>query len=184
MSLKHIAFAGALMGLLVNHYRDAPPRFIVVEPDRAACILASAAAGDDRPHTVGGDLDTIMAGLACGRPNPATWDILKNFSSGYVSCGDCVAANGMRILAHPLAGDKAVEAGESGAVGIGLLDLLVNVPALAGLRRELAMAPDSTLLCFNTEGATDPVTYRKILWYGHYPLPPGPDVSSEHEASR
>ncbi|MGD8242582.1 MAG: diaminopropionate ammonia-lyase, partial [Desulfobacterales bacterium] len=165
------AFAGALMGFLVNVYRHNPPRFIVVEPKRAACILASAAAGDGRPHTVGGDLNTIMAGLACGEPNPATWDILRDFTSGYVSCGDFVAANGMRILAHPLPGDVAVEAGESGAVGIGLLDLLVNAPALAGLKRELAIGPDTTLLCFNTEGATDPANYRKILWYGHYPLP-------------
>ena len=172
------AFAGALMGFLVNIYRHNPPRFIVVEPERAACILASAAAGDGRPHNVGGDLDTIMAGLACGEPNPATWDILRDFSSGYVSCGDFVAANGMRILAHPLPGDVAVEAGESGAVGIGLLDLLVNAPALAGLKRELAIGPDSTLLCFNTEGATDPANYRKIIWYGRYPLPPGSDVSS------
>ncbi len=174
------AFAGALMGFLVSHYHDDPPRFIVVEPQRAACILASASAGDGRPHAVGGDLDTIMAGLACGEPNPATWDILRDFASGYVSCGDFVAANGMRILAHPLPGDTAVEAGESGAVGIGLLDLLANAPALADLKHELAIGPQSTLLCFNTEGATDPANYREILWYGRYPLPPGPGAASAH----
>jgi threonine dehydratase len=37
-----------------------------------------------------------------------------------------VAANGIRILANPMEGDAAVEAGESGAVGIGLIDLLAN----------------------------------------------------------
>ena len=33
----------------------------------------------------------------------------------------------------------------------------------------LGIGPDSTLLCFNTEGATDPVSYREILWHGKYP---------------
>ena len=31
------------------------------------------------------------------------------------------------------------------------------------------MGPDSTLLCFNTEGATDPINYQEIIWRGKYP---------------
>jgi len=63
---------------------------------------------------VTGDLNTVMAGLACGEPNPIGWDILRDFCSCYVSCDDFVAANGVRILANPLKGDTRVEAGESG----------------------------------------------------------------------
>ncbi|MBL0712325.1 MAG: diaminopropionate ammonia-lyase [Desulfosarcina sp.] len=162
------AFAGAMVGYLVNRYHDNPPRFIIMEPNKAACILASAAAADGRPHAVTGNLETIMVGLACGEPNPAAWEILRDFASGYISCGNFVAANGIRILANPLEGDNAVEAGESGAVGIGLLDLLANTPAFVGLKRELAIGPDATLLFFNTEGATDPANYREILWHGKY----------------
>jgi len=43
------------------------PALIVVEPDKAACLLASAIAG--KPAAVSGKLDTIMAGLACGEPS-------------------------------------------------------------------------------------------------------------------
>ncbi|MDJ0885116.1 MAG: diaminopropionate ammonia-lyase [Desulfobacterales bacterium] len=165
------AFAGAMVGYLVNRFPESPPRFIIMEPDKAACILASAASAGTGTQAVGGDLDTIMAGLACGEPNPAAWEILRDFACGFLSCADFTAANGMRILAHPLAGDPAVEAGESGAVGLGVLDLLVNAPALAAFKRELAIGPETTLLCFNTEGATDPKNFREILWHGRCPDP-------------
>jgi diaminopropionate ammonia-lyase len=54
-------------------------------------------------------------------------------------------------------------------VGIGLLDLLVNHSAFTEIKKKLDIGPDSKLLFFNTEGATDPVNYRNILWYGKYP---------------
>jgi len=161
--------AGAMVGYLVNKFQDNPPRFIIVEPNNAACIFASAAVGDGLPHTVSGDLDTIMVGLACGEPNPIAWDILRDFPSCYISCDNFVAANGIRILANPLRGDYSVEAGESGSVGIGLLDLLANNPDFVKLKQELEIGPDSNLLFFNTEGATDPENYSEILWHGKYP---------------
>jgi diaminopropionate ammonia-lyase len=175
------AMSGAVVGYLANRFRDNPPKFIIMEPNSAACILTSAIAGDGRPHTVTGDLDTIMAGLACGEPSPIAWDILRDFPSCYIGCGDYVAANGIRILANPLAGDGAVEAGESGSVGIGLLELLTNHTAFKKIKNALGIGKDSRLLCFNTEGATDPVNYRRILWYGKYPAPclPGSHLPSK-----
>ena len=162
------AFAAAMVAHLASVYTDPLPRFIVVEPTRAACMLASSAAADGRPHSVGGDLDTIMAGLACGEPSPPAWEILQEWACAYISCENYVAANGMRILANPLTGDDPVEAGESGAVGPGLLDLITTHPAFERLKQRLDIGPESTLLCFNTEGATDPVNYRDVVWYGRY----------------
>ena len=163
------AMSGAVVGYLVNKFRDRSPRFIIMEPNNAACIFASATAGDGKPHAVTGDLDTIMAGLACGEPNLISWPILRDFPSAYVCCDNYVAANGIRILANPVGGDSAVEAGESGSVGIGLLDLLANHSAFKEIKEALDIGPDSKLLFFNTEGATDPVNYREILWYGKCP---------------
>ncbi|NOR50110.1 MAG: diaminopropionate ammonia-lyase [Desulfuromonadales bacterium] len=160
----------AVVGYLINKFRDNPPRFIIMEPNNAACFLVSAAAGDGLPHAVTGELSTIMAGLACGVPSPLAWDILRDFPGCYISCDNFVAANGVRILANPLGGDDAVEAGESGAVGLGLLDLLTNEPAFDKLKQELAIDCDSNVLFFNTEGATDPENYREILWHGKYPF--------------
>ena len=163
------ALAGAVVGHLAQVFQEPRPKFIIMEPDNAACILASAAAGDGQPHAIKGDLDTIMVGLACGEPNPLSWEILRDIPNAYVSCGNSVAANGMRILANPLGGDTSVEAGESGAVGIGLMELLANHTGFETLKDDLEIGPDSTLLCFNTEGATDPVNYQKIIWHGKYP---------------
>jgi diaminopropionate ammonia-lyase len=162
------AFAAAMVAHMAHVFFDSPPRFIVVEPARAACMLASARANDGRPRGVAGDLNTIMAGLACGEPSTLAWDILGGWSCCFIGCEDFVAANGMRILANPTGEDAAVEAGESGAVGIGLLDRLANHPDSAVLRQELEIDSESTVLVFNTEGATDPVNYRDVIWYGKY----------------
>lgn len=164
------AMAGAVLGYCVNKFKGNHPKTIVMEPDKAACIFKSAVAGDGHPHGVSGDLDTIMVGLACGVPNPLGWKILRDFASAYVSCPDYVAARGIRILANPLGDDKRVVAGESGAVGIGLLSLLMEVPQLKGIKDKLGLNEDSVILFFSTEGDTDPVNYRKILWDGKYSL--------------
>ena len=163
------ALAGAVVGYMAQIYRSPRPRFIIVEPCQAACFFASVAAGDGTPHPVTGELDTIMVGLACGEPNPLSWEILRDIPSCYVSCDNFTAANGIRILANCLPGDPPIEAGESGSVGVGLLDLLVNHSEFEELKTILEIGPDSEILFFNTEGATDPHNYREILWYGKYP---------------
>ena len=75
----------------------------------------------------------------------------------------------MRILANPLRGDTPVEAGESGSLGVGLMEMLANNADFEDLKDALGIDRDSTMLCFNTEGATDPVNYREIIWHGKYP---------------
>ena len=78
-----------------------------------------------RRHRRSGD-DHGRTGLRRAQPDGLA--TVAGVCSGYVSCDDYVAANGMRILANPLTGDDRIEAGESGAVGIGLLDLIANLP--------------------------------------------------------
>jgi len=163
------ALAAAVVACISNKYRENPPRFIIMEPNNAACVFASAAAGDGKPKAVSGDLETIMAGLACGEVNTFGWPILRDRPSCYIRCDNYVAANGIRILANPIYDDKAIEAGESGAVGIGLLELLTIHSAFEGVKAQLKIGPDSKILFFNTEGATDPVNYREILWHGKHP---------------
>ena len=162
------SFAAAMVAHMVQVYADRPPRFIVIEPTQAACLLASARAGDGQPRAVRGELGIIMAGLACGEPSTLAWEILKEWVCCFISCGNATAANGMRILANPIGEDARVEAGESGAVGIGLLDRLASHPDCEPLRKELKIGPQSTVLVFNTEGATDPANYQDVVWYGKY----------------
>ncbi|MCP4044550.1 MAG: diaminopropionate ammonia-lyase, partial [Gammaproteobacteria bacterium] len=86
------ALAGAVLGYLINRFQNNPPKFIIMEPSSAACVYASATAGDGKTHAVTGDHETIMAGLACGEVNPISWEILRDFTSCYVSCDNHVAA--------------------------------------------------------------------------------------------
>ena len=117
---------------------------------------------------VGGDLQTIMAGLACGEPNTISWDILRNHADAFVSCPDWVSAKGMRMLAAPVKGDPAVCSGESGAVGMGVISTLMEDGAYKELRDALGLDRSSQVLMFSTEGDTDPEKYRKIVWGGEY----------------
>lgn len=126
----------------------------------------TAAANDGSLHRVTGRLETIMAGLACGEPNSIAWEILGNLSDGFISCPDYAAAQGMRILGNPLAGDTRVSAGESGAATVGLVAEAMRDERLSDLKQALQLDENSVVLCFNTEGDTDKENYRRIVWDG------------------
>jgi len=163
------SFAGGILGYIANVLKDQPPIVTIVEPDKADCIYKSALANDGKPHSVTGDLDTIMAGLACGVPNSMTWEILRDFAKAYVSCPDYVAARGMRVLANPIGNDEKVISGESGAVGLGLVTLLLERKELKELKDKLGFNENSVILCISTEGDTDPVHYNKVVYDGKNP---------------
>ena len=113
-------------------------------------------------------MPTIMAGLACGEANIIGWDVLKNCSSMFVSAPDHIAANGMRILGNPIAGDTKVVSGESGAVTLGLLYEIMTNSEYSELKEKLTLDENSKVLLFSTEGDTDPDKYREIVWEGEY----------------
>ncbi len=163
------SLAGAGGGCFASLYPDNPPKFVVMEARSADCLYQGALAGDGRPRMVGGDLRTIMAGLACGEPNTISWDILRNHADAFVSCPDWVSAKGMRMLAAPMKGDPAVTSGESGAVGMGVISTLMEDDAYQEARNALELDRNSRVLMFSTEGDTDPEQYRKIVWGGEYP---------------
>lgn len=163
------ALAGALQGYFAAIFGESRPITIVVEPDRADCIYQSALAGDGRPRVVTGSMDTIMAGLACGEPNPIGWKILWDYCDMFISCPDCLAAKGMRILGNPLENDPRVISGESGAVTTGVLIELLESENMKEFRDLLNLDQDSRILVFSTEGDTDPENYRSIVWDGRYP---------------
>lgn len=160
------SLAGAVVGYFANKYPDNPPVFAVVESDQADCLYRSACAGDGKIRTVGGDMHTIMAGLACGEPSIISWQILKDKVSAFASLPDRVAADGMRVLGAPLPGDPRVISGESGAAPLGFLYALMRDGELTPLREKLKIGKDSRVLLFSTEGATDPENYRKVVWEG------------------
>ncbi|EOL43522.1 diaminopropionate ammonia-lyase [Enterococcus caccae] len=158
------SLAGAVVGYFANLYPDNPPKMIVVEAQAADCLYKSAIEKDGKIRFVEGDLQTIMAGLACGEPNTISFDILENHTSVFVSAPDWVSEKGMRMLGAPLKGDPQVISGESGAVAMGLVATAMQDPDYKELRDTLKLDENSTVLMFSTEGDTDPANYKKILW--------------------
>ncbi|MDM9953978.1 diaminopropionate ammonia-lyase [Clostridioides difficile] len=162
------SLAGAVQGYVASIY-DECQITVVVEADEADCYYKSAEAGDGKPRFVGGDMPTIMAGLACGEPNTIGFEVLKNHAAAFVSAPDWVSAKGMRTLGNPLNGDEKVISGESGAVTTGLLVAAMEREDLADLRKDLKLDENSRILLISTEGDTDPDKYRSIVWDGEYP---------------
>ena len=156
------ALAASVIGFYAALFKDDPPKFIVVEPEKAACVYETAKANDGEIHSVKGDLDTIMAGLACGD----AWEVLDGCADVFMKVPDYTAARGMRILAVPLKGDPFVISGESGAVTLGALYAIMTEKASEGLKKTLGLGPDSNVLLINTEGNTDPIHFRQIIWDG------------------
>ncbi len=160
------SLAGAVQGYFANLFPDCCPTTVVMEAQVADCLYRSAAAADGNIRFATGDLQTIMAGLACGEPNTISFDILKNHTSFFVSCPDWVSALGMRMLSAPVKGDPQVVSGESGAVGMGLIATLMTNPDYKDLKEAIGLNEDSQVLMFSTEGDTDPENYRAIVWGG------------------
>lgn len=130
-------------------------RLVVAEPDKAACLLASAEAGE--PTTVPGELDTLMAGLACGEPSLLAWQELERGAFAFVSVPDESAVACMKALA---ARTPPVVAGESAVAGLAALLLAAREPFA---RTALGLDESSRVLLFGTEGATDPEVYERLV---------------------
>ena len=129
------------------------PMLVVVEPDRAACLLASAELGERT--SVPGDLDTLMAGLACGEPSLLAWQELDRGAAAFMAIPDEAAVATMRLLAR-----DGVVAGESGVAGLAGCLLAAGD---AAAREVLGLGEESRVLVFSTEGATDPELYARLV---------------------
>lgn len=154
---------GALAAAAVVHYwapssPGAPPgvTLLGVEPTDAACVTASALAG--RVTTLSGEQRSIMVGLNCGTPSPVAWPVVSRGFGGFITVDDDWARDAVRTLAS-----VGVEAGETGAAALAGVTALRTgaddeVSPLAAL-----VGRDSRILCLMTEGASDPVGWRRIL---------------------
>ena len=152
------ALAAAVTGTLRRQLPTPGPRIVIVEPERASCVLASARAGVPTPVT--GALDTIMAGLACGEVSLLAWEVLRKEAFAFMSIGDAAAEATMRLLADAPYGDEPVVAGESAVAGLAGLILAASDALAAGA---LKLDANSRVLVVGTEGATDPQMYASIV---------------------
>ena len=150
------AGVGGVAASVAVHLRarlPTPPVLVVVEPEAAACLLASAERGASTK--LAGPLDTVMACLACGEPSLLAWQELARSATAFVAIDDGAAVDAMRRLAA-----LGIVSGESGAAGLGGL---LAVAGDAALRAAIGLDPTSRVLLFSTEGATDPARYAELV---------------------
>jgi diaminopropionate ammonia-lyase len=144
--------AGTFARSVVTHYRgDGPrPRILTVEPETAACLAKSLAAG----HLVNipGPHPSTMAGLNAGDVDGHAWPYLKEGVDAAVTVTDDETHAAMRTLAA-----ENIVAGECGGA------------STAGVRTYFAegnpfgLAKDATVVLISTEGVHDPAAYDKIV---------------------
>ena len=150
---------GAFAAAVARHFRSpnvSPrPKMLGVEPTRAACVLASAEAGDvvhlPGPHV------SIMAGLNCGAPSIIAWPTVSRGIDLFAAVDDEWSRRAMRVMAR-----SGIVSGETGAAGLaGLLALIEEGGEEA--RETLGIDGETRVLLFNCEGATDPEAYERIV---------------------
>ena len=162
------SMAGAVAGFFASVYGEDRPIITIVEPNKADCIYKTAEAADGKLHFVTGDMDTILAGLACGEPCSIGWNVLRDYADNFISCPDYAAAQGMRVLGNPEPGDTKVVSGESGASAFGCIAEIMRDKTLVELKNKLKLDENSKVLFFSTEGDTDKENYKSIVWDGAY----------------
>ncbi len=154
---------GALGAAAVDFYKRRGDSFVVgVEPESAACVLASIEAR--AIVTVAGPQDSIMAGLNCGTPSSIAFPTLLAGLDASVAIDDSYAEEAMRTLAG-----CGIVSGETGAAALAGLLALLALPEATEIRNEVGLDRNATVLLLVTEGATDPESYHRIVGS----LPPG-----------
>lgn len=162
------SLASSVCGYFKALYGKDCPKLIVVEAQKADCLYQSFLHNSPQPTCVTGDLNTIMAGLACGEPCSIGLSVLDACADAFISAPDYISANGMRLLGNPAGNDSRIISGESGAVCAGVVYELYRNPSYQSFLTQLELDAHSSVLCFSTEGATDLANYRKITWEGAY----------------
>jgi diaminopropionate ammonia-lyase len=153
--------AAAVVSWLCHYYGDKKPFIVTCEPIGAPCLLESIR--EQRLVQLQGDLTTIMAGLRCGLVSMIAWPVLSSGVNACMAIDDQFAESAMNILARPSGQDAAVIAGESGACGLAALLAILRNQEFAAVREAAGFGPNSRVLLFNTEGATDPELYNRVL---------------------
>ncbi len=138
---------GSLALAALTHYRavgrTVRPAVAAVEPDTAACVLASLHAGELTRVRTG---RTVMAGLNCGTPSTSAWTAMRDGLDAAVAITEeaCAAACGLLV-------DAGIDAGPCGGATLAGLHTLLAGPDDRA-RRALHLDERSTVVLLCTEG--------------------------------
>jgi diaminopropionate ammonia-lyase len=137
---------GSLAEAVVRHYRRpgaAHPSVLSVEPDTAACALASLTAAQ---ATTVATAATVMAGLNCGTVSRSAWPVLRAGCDAAVTVSDQDALRAVADLSR-----HGVSSGPSGAATLAGARAALTDP---GQGTALGLDGDAVVVLLSTEGHT------------------------------
>jgi len=166
-SLTHVFLQAGVGGMAaaivagIAKYSKKIPKIIIVEPDKADCILKSIR--KKKPIKIRISDESIMGGMSCGEVSKVAWNILNRSVNYCVSIPDTMVAPVAFLLANKKYSINKIEAGECATPGIiALKGICFNQK----LRNEVKLNKNSNVLVFGCEGATDKQMYNKLLKLG------------------
>ncbi|GHJ41697.1 diaminopropionate ammonia-lyase [Streptomyces sp. TS71-3] len=139
---------GSLAQAVVTHYRSRPsgpaPALLSVEPEAAACVLASLTRGEPVSVTTGA---TTMAGLNCGTPSSIAWPYLRRGLDAAVAVPDASSTRAAGDLAA-----LGVSSGPCGAAALAGLRAVLTGAGADERRTALGLDATSAVVLLSTEG--------------------------------
>lgn len=139
---------GSLLQAALTHYRQQTARdtaVVSVEPENAACVHASVAAGRRVPVATG---VTIMAGLNCGTVSTLAWPAIAAGLDAALVTDDRAATAAAETLAA-----LGVDSGPCGAAPLAALRT-VHADDPAAFRTHVGIGGRSVVVLLSTEGTT------------------------------
>jgi len=162
--ISHIilqAGVGGMAGAMVAgiaRYLDYVPITLVVEPDSAACVLASIKTGKIEKIDI--KRESLMGGMSCGEVSLVPWKILKNSVKYCISLPDDDIAKTMKLLGNSSFSDQPIIAGENSAPGV--ISLIASCED-QNIKKNIKLDQTSNVLVIGCEGDTDQKMYQKLI---------------------
>jgi len=151
--------AGVVAG--VAKYFKRIPKIIIVEPDRADCVLQSIKI--NRLKKIKIKKESIMGGMSCNEMSYIPWQILKKASNCCVSVSDRNVAKIVAMLKDKKLSKNSIIGGECSTPGI---ISLIGVCNNHKTKKLIELNEKSNVLVIGCEGNADVKLYKQLLSKG------------------
>ncbi len=151
--------AGVVAG--VAKYFKRIPKIIIVEPDRADCVLQSIKS--KRLKKIKIKKESIMGGMSCNEMSLIPWHVLKKASDCCVAVNDTKVAKTVAMLKDKKLSKRSIIGGECATPGIiSLISLCNNTKT----KKLINLNEKSNVLVIGCEGNADVKLYKQLLSKG------------------
>ena len=149
--------AGGMIAGIARYLQNIPT-VIIVEPDSAACVMASIKA--ERIEKINIEKESLMGGMSCGEVSLVPWKILKNSVKYCISLPDDNIGHTMKFLGNGNFSENKIIAGENAVPGV--ISLVASCKK-DKVKKDLSLDNNSNVLLIGCEGDTDEDMYNKLI---------------------